>query len=228
MTNGSSKNILIGDQKFYLGVCGNQLKLIKNMETMITYIGQELSGFCGNFGCSRITGESDWSLRKRFFVKTFTLNSDLATEILFGIKFEAFTEADDMMYLSLFVNKKKDAREFTKDELQKYVNGFNVDPLVLRQGRTQPAMAIAVESVDYKTLSKEEFKKRLVAIIASSRSKKEIKNRVHNELQYGLPYSFSIYYGTMNLSTAIISGSGVRVVTTQLYHPEGNIALGWD
>ncbi len=194
----------------------------------IPYAGKELSDFCGNLGHSRIVGESDWSLRKRFFVKTFALNSDLATEILFGINFEKFSDADDMMYLSLFVGEKKSANKFTQEELQKYVDGFNIDPLALREGTTQPSMKTSAESVDYKTLSKEEFKRRLVAIITSSRSKREIKDRVRNELQYGLPYSFSIYYGTRDLSTAIISGSGVKVVTTQLYHPAGNIALGWD
>jgi len=198
------------------------------METeIIAYSGKELGEFCGNMGYSRIAGESDWSLRKRFFVEVYGLSPDLAMEILFGRKLENFTDADKMMCSCLFVGQETGSEGFTKEQLQKYVNGFNIDPLTLREGSPMSVEG-TTESVDYTTLSREEYKKRLIAIVNSSRSKRDIKDRIRGELQYPKHYGITLYYGTMNSPTAVLSASGVKVVICALHHPEGLLGIGWN
>ena len=190
------------------------------------YKDEKLTELCQQEGCARLPYESDWALRKRTYVAIFRNNPFVATEILFGAKNETLTETDKMMSLCLFVGV-KNPFNIGDDELQKYVNGFKVDPLALREGRENNKEENEVVAVDYKTLSKEEFKNRLEAIIRSSRSKRQIKDRLRSELLYGLPYAVSIYYGTLPQTNSILSATGVKVNTTMLFHPEGNFAVGW-
>jgi len=194
------------------------------MEPTNAYSGDNLTELCKTMGYERIIGETDWKFRKRVFLKHYKTDSVAALEILMGAKPEAYTSTDRMLAMTLFVSV-KNILSITGGELLEYVKGINIDPLALRENRQSEPEKNTVVGVDYKTLSKDEFFKRLTDIITSSFSKREIKERIRGELLYG--YSPSIYYGTMQLSTALISAAGVKVVTTQFAHPGGNFALGW-
>lgn len=103
------------------------------------YMGDKLTELCSYLGCNRNNGESDWSLRKRAFLEVFGSNQTLAIQILFGTHThpENFTGADQMMFLCLRAKKDIFDHSFTTEELQEYINGFNIDPFENRKGEME-------------------------------------------------------------------------------------------
>jgi len=102
-------------------------------------MGDKLTELCSNLGYSRTNGESDWDLRKRVFVELFESNRRLAFQILFGTHTdpENFTGADQMMFLCLFPTLTSHWEKVSRKKLQKYVDGFNIDPFKKRNGKME-------------------------------------------------------------------------------------------